>query len=418
MAAAARTPTLRDMRRSPPRLLVNPFDVDIGEFEPDLLFHDFYRRTHGGRAPLTYSRVSTDRIQRGFNRAALDGLLTVVSSTLDPSSVQRYKRRIRTGARPPLYLYRDDRSSSQLICSDDELTLQAYRELGISKVPAIIMDARPDDLETTGLEFVNLALPVVGPAVAHYPAYQRFVIRQETTVVTLAPDPLALSLEEMIARCRDTLDDRLQRLRLFHLQDDGADPVHYHHALASALARSSRMVEAIDALVRARVVEQASTILRSLYELSLSMYLDWLAPEELGDMFLRHARMSKAEVREEIRSDAQRMKDMQVKGTDEAIACWGKSITNLYSLVATAAQKGQVSPLRHLHGPIYSTLSSRSHQDYRAGSSFFHALQDRGAAADMVPLSFKDDTDRVHSILPIVVGQIVGIIDGDVGVPN
>lgn len=411
VTAKAKGLTLGEMKRSRPMQLVELSKLVVEDFEEDPLFADAYRRTHRHGVPMSYSRISTDRIQLGFNKGTSEGLIVVVSPPLVQSVVEAVKVSIRNGTRPAVFLYRDQRTPGKLICSDDECTLQAYRDLKISKVPAIVMDAHADDLETTGLEFVNRALPVNRSSKADCRIYRRFVKRDSELVATLIPDPLSQSLDRIIVVCRDALDHTLSLVRAFHVSD--TTPLHYHHAIASALIRSSRMVSAIERLASAGLVEQASLILRSLYELFLSMYLDWLAPEVLGDVFLWHARLHKDMLRDIVR-DA--VAEKRAAGASEKEASeWGRSLNSLYDLVSKASLKGEISPLRTLHDGLYNTLSSRSHQDYRAGSSFLHGLDGPDLPAQMIPTSISDDTDRVRTVLPVIVGMIVTIVRSDIG---
>lgn len=79
---------------------------------------------------------------------------------------------------------------------------------------------------------------------------------------------------------QSTIDVLTGRLKNFHGAYSAC--IHYHQTLFSVLYRLSEIIQAIRLLIKNSFYYQAVALLRSVYEISLDFYVDWLAPEQVG----------------------------------------------------------------------------------------------------------------------------------------
>ena len=201
------------------------------------------------------------------------------------------RRMIRSGRRPALFVYSarlHPISGYDLVCSDDVAVLLAYREERFGKVPVALLHPRRADLEESALLFRHIPTAPEAPAVF----IQAMRPRSDVVPSLLGDTGHELASTEALKTIYRELLKKLFVLRRFNYKTPQATRVHYHESLASALVRAARLVTGIHTMYRHSLFESAAALIRALYELSLSIYLDWLCPETIGPYFQQASRAS------------------------------------------------------------------------------------------------------------------------------
>lgn len=308
--------------------------------EEDPLFMKHWVRVLQGKAPLALTRVEESSVTAGFYRWE-DGHAKFF---IDPyaEDISDLKLMIRNGDRPAVYLYWShiNPKLDKLVCPDDINVLKAYRELGFRKIPARIMGAKQRFLDES-------AVLVTGDPSKFHSAMLKVRDTVEMSFGVPSP-PLADLLQGLIARC-GLVSDKLSKF-----DTNSGERPHYHQFLRAALIRQRRLLESISILCAAGRSDHAFAIMRLVYEASINTYIDWLAPDWFGPRFqyLSTQRRFEAEARQKMRSP----KPLRTV-VDVATANFLESVE----------QKARLYPPgEYFYRLAYPTMSSTSHQDYRA----------------------------------------------------
>jgi len=150
-------------------------------------------------------------------------------------------------------------------------------------------------------------------------------------------------------------------LRAFHLPDNPQEEIHYHHTLHSVAYRLSEGLQAISLLHSQGLTHQIRPLVRSMYELFLNFYIDWLCPEQVGPLLQTLAILKEAADTPDIR---------QLKRSME------ERYRGLVDICSNAAAKGGLSPLgKAFHDNIYPRLSQIVHQDFSVTHQYATTLE-------------------------------------------
>ena len=405
------------MEKSPFKLSANPLElvralptqlvpIDKIKRNPDKardeIFLAKYRAFLKGRTPVHETRLTLSKIRRGFWKKEAQGWV-LDGDEINRADLDYVIEIIRLGARPVLYVYETPHPQDEFrfICTDDTAIHAAYEQLGIVKVPVSVM-ARPKDLEESCL------------SVRHFPRGRREsialldgMVPVETRFVPSILGEKKPEITQSFSLLLAALSNAKQLVRDFHLP--GSTKLHYHHTLYSVLLRAEDCVESMKLLVGSGKTLTAAGLLRSLHELALVFYVDWLAP---GQTY-RYLQMASV---------------MNEKTWDECCSAWykedvaagaspleAKNIKDAhmrsFRLGSVVGDKARIFPLgEEFQRDIYSFLSDVIHHDFSMTARYAFTL-DHGDDA----IYHDDALDTIIHLSDILVGAIVSRVRDDVG---
>lgn len=322
--------------RSEKTVRVKPSDIGVNDdFEADDIYTKLYQAAHLGKISIGHTRVDEAAITQGFYRRSHGATEHVVDQ---PSKyIELMADRIRGGSRPPLLLYWNPLCphASKLVCPDDQLTLAAYRLIGIRKVPAQILGPRKSSLEESALIFKGNPTDFDGVMAVQA---QGFV-----GVSGAGEDGFSDDMRLLASLC----DRGLAAIKAFHA--DAGVGSHYHQALFARVYRHKRCLESIAGLLEIGNVDHAVVLTRILYEGFLEFYLDWLAPNQMGPV---------------IHYVSQYERSRGPKNND-GLRHPREHVGGLYDLISNVKRKASVSCLGvAFYELAYPALSSVVHQGY------------------------------------------------------
>jgi hypothetical protein len=175
------------------------------------------------------------------------------------------------------------------------------------------------------------------------------------------------------------------------------EKIHYHHTLYSVLCSLEQLLNAINLLLHNGLEHQVRPLVRSVYDLFLNFYIDWLYPEKMGALFQALAVLSRID-----------KLGPEHRSLNEAIR---KTFGGLVDILMNQSEKGRFSPLgEKAHQAIYSELSPSVHQDFGVTQDFGDSLET--GIIDPLPHA---ELSRVLNYLNAVVSATVIRIADDVG---
>jgi hypothetical protein len=345
--------------------------VDVSKLESsrtvfDQVFLKLYTRYLIGEIPVGYTRLRMDQIEIND----LPGHVTPAEH------VTGFAAAIQAGSRPTLYVYRSPNAGKESwVCSDDLPAAKAYLKLGLTWVPCAIFDPSDGGYENTCMVFRSIR--------ESRHVYERFLSPAQPKIRRVRSE--RWKVEER-NECIDTLTDRvrtvLAQLRLFHIEQEGQ--LHYHHTLASVLARTERILHAVNAVLAAGLPDQAVPLVRSAYELCLSVHFDWLNPERFGVHLQWHAALGQHELKKTWDEILANTPTGKRKREDSLRASFNK----VQTFAAKVSPRASISPFAALHERSYRTFSAFSHQDFSTAAIFAGALGE-----DVDPSAMRFDND-------------------------
>jgi hypothetical protein len=403
------TLTLKGLRRQPFTVRMPIDKIKREPFESDPEFSAHYTCTVRGEAPVGLTRVTTERIQVGFIRPG--DTAPTISPAIPDEHVLTFRKEIRCGRRPALWVYRPKGPCTRnLVCSDDVAALMAYRVEGFKTVPVCLMNPSIEDLEESALLFRYL--PSMPSLTSVFEG--SLVPKSGFAVAILGNATSAMPLSKAFGVLYAAASHRLKLLRRFNMKTTGSKRVHYHESMASALVRSARLISGARQMCAHGMPELAALPIRALYELSLSVYLDWLAPEVVGSYFNDYALVSHRGTRNEvIRSVAAERR--KTGWSDSAAQTWAKAQERMFTLVESPHQRAMVSPLAEAHDRIYPALCHEAHQDFVAGSRFLGALDTMAEPSSVVAPRIGGSNRTLLRVADLSVGSICMCADTDLG---
>jgi hypothetical protein len=277
----------------------------------------------------------------------------------------------------------------------------AYENLGISKVPVALM-GKPRDLEESSLsircfprgrkESVQLLEGVVP------------VTHKSVPSVLGANRPETLECFHLLLLA---LTETKAALKRFHRP--GSTVLHYHHTLYSVLLRAEECVDGMRLLIDARKPLAATGLLRSLHELALVFYVDWLAP---GSTY-KYLQMASVHSKKEWELNCEEWRKADVlAGT---LLVDAKNIKDAhmraFRLGSMVGERARLFPLGEtFQRDVYSFLSDVVHHDFSMTARYTHTL-DHGDEA----VYCEDALKTVVHLADILIAAMVSRIRADIG---
>lgn len=368
----------------------------------DIIFLAKYKGYLAGKTSIHETRISLKKIRRGFWRK-INEEWKLECDAINSENLDYMIQIIRLGDRPTIHLYENPNplDNFRFVCTDDAVTHAAYEHLGISKVPAALM-AKPRDLEESCLSIRHLprgrgkSIPLL-----------EGTIPVVSEMVPSILGPTKPSTEECFALLIASLATTKQLVRNFHLP--GSTVHHYHHTLYSVLLRAEECIESMRLLVESDKSLTATGLLRSLHELALVFYVDWLAPSHTYRYLQIASVMTEKKWEESCISwqkediaegaspiEARNLKDARMRS---------------FRLASVVGERARIFPLgEKFQKDIYSFLSDVIHHDFSMTARYAFTL-DHGDEAVY-------NEDILHTIIhlsDILVGAIVSRIRDDIG---
>ena len=310
---------------------------------------------------------------------------------------------IRLGHRPALYLYRNINKSDDraFVCPDDVAAYHAYKSLCINSVPALILGSRKSITES--------ALTIRALKCTYNP-YTPHIEAIVSNVHKLVPSLLG-SEKPGYEECFEILNEAVQytksRLKLFH--KGGMEDHHYHHTLYSILLRVQETLRSMKLLFDEGLYLNATSLVRNLYELTLTFYVDWLTPTQMH----KYLTLSSVATCEEWRKECDKTFREQVRN-----GLTPKDAKKLYDakmlgfrLASVVSEKARLFPLgEEHHRSVYSFLSKIVHQDFSMTARYAHTLEHGDES-----VFFEDARDTAIYCADIFTAAIVTRVIDDVG---
>lgn len=390
-----------NIQRTYPSFKIDSNLLRVPEFiiKPDPVFVERYKAYKLGEINAYATRVALDDILAGYYLSSLDN--TLVQENTPEEIIERQCKYIRAGGRPTLWVRENDsfRNAPRFFNSDSISSLKAYQKLGISSIPvAIVAKSPPRNLPNS-----SFVVGHGGELKDPIDRIESFLPCEVGTVPALAP--LDSPLPEVLTRAKDSLTTLIDRLKAFHC-DNEMEPLHYHDSIFSALIRARDAVTAIEILGENDLWTPTISLHRSIYELHLSFYIDWIAPEE------SYAGLSIAAT-----TSRQMLKDLEDKLTDSYSIGRSRSRGQKFAKRALIfvrwlekiSNKAQFVPIGiALHSKYYHLLSSVAHQDFEQTAT--HANRFRSPSFDYIG---EQNRNALSNFLSIVVGSTTQLIAND-----
>jgi hypothetical protein len=381
-----------------------PLDqIKIPDGRPtDEIFVGKYTSFLRGKAAIHHTRLALAKIRRGFWRP-IGGHFVLLEDKPPEDDVVYTRDLIRLGSRPALHIYENPNKDDGIpfVCADDGAVHAAYEQLRVLVVPVALM-GKPRDLDESCISVRSLPK---GPN--EWIALMDGVVSVTHTTVPsilgLEKPDLSTSLSRLLGSIQEL------KIRLKHFHKAGAVTFHYHHSLYSVLLRTEEHISSIKILTEAGMHLIAASLLRPLYELMLTFYVDWLSPSHTY-RYLQLASVM-TERQWEATCDIE-VKDLVSRGLSPADARKiKKAHMQGFRLCSVVAEKARIFPYgeKH-HRDIYSFLSDLLHHDFSMNARYTHTL-DHGDEA----VFHQDATKTILYAADIFVAAILSRIDSDIG---
>ena len=333
----------------------------------DEIFLSKYLGYLKGKVTIYATRMSLDRIKSGFWRPANPGF-EYICDDVPEEDIVHVESLIRLGDRPPLHIYPNPNKSDpfDFVCPDDVAVYLAYSSLGI-RTPPVILIGKPEFLDESCIGIKQFKC-TYNPFTSHI---ERIVSVTHKTVPsilgTTKPDH-STSLRRLI----EAVETTKEKVKSFHR--GGMVTLHYHHTLYSVLVRTGEALEGIRLLFEHGLYLNAASLVRTLYELALTFYVDWLSPTQMYQYLQLAAVMKEKEWEKECESvclqqtkaglsayDAKQLKDAKMFG---------------FHLASVVSEKARLFPLglEH-HKGLYSFLSDIAHHDFSMVARYTNTLE-------------------------------------------
>jgi hypothetical protein len=172
----------------------------------------------------------------------------------------------------------------------------------------------------------------------------------------------------------------------------------------SVLYRLSENIQAIRLLISNRYYYQAVALLRSMYEMSLDFYVDWLAPEQIGFWLQIHARVNREGFKQAMQLACRSKDPKRAKVLSEH-----KSYC--YNFFSNVSNKAVMSPLgRSFYDEVYSFSSEVVHQDFNMTEVYALFMEN--------PEYRSFDTKAIVTLvrcMDMITGKVYSRIEKDIG---
>jgi hypothetical protein len=333
----------------------------------DKIFQSKYSDYLSGKVTIYLTRMSLDRIKPGFWRPLSSGF-EYVCDDVPSEDVAYIENLIQLGDRPPLYIYWNPNKLDPIdfVCPDDVATYRAYAALGIF-TPPVILIGKPVSLDESCIAMKQFR----SGNTSRTSSMCGIVGNKHETVPSILglvkPD-YATSLDRLI----ESVEVAKDKVKAFHV--GGMVTLHYHHTLYSVLLRAQQTLKSIRLLFQNNLYLNAASQVRTLYELALTFYLDWLAPT----LTYRYLKLSAVMRESEWREDCEVTYRKQVKAGLSAYDAKLLLDSRMFGfrLASVVAEKARLFPfgLEH-HKGVYSFLSDIVHHDLSMDARYTHTLE-------------------------------------------
>jgi hypothetical protein len=368
----------------------------------DELFLSRYVAFLRGKIPIHETRLSLSLIRRGFWKRSEDKWVLIENKFTD-SDIADAIAMVRLGSRPILHLYENPNpdDSTRFVCADDVVMHAAYEKLGIRRVPVALM-GKPRDIEESCL------------------SVRCYLRKRENHIVLLAgvvpvthklvPSVLGPSkpkLNESWERLLEILTETKSALKQFH--QPGNIKFHYHHTLYSVLLRAEECVDSMRLLVEVNKPMVAAGLLRSLYELSLVFYVDWLAPEQT----FRYLQMASVQSEKQWEATCEEWRRADIAAGTSSLEAKNIKDAHMraFRLGSIVGERARLFPLgEKFQSDVYSFLSDVIHHDFSMAARYAHTL-DHGDEA----VYYSDVIQTIVHLTDVLVAAIVTRIRDDIG---
>lgn len=356
------------LRMRPETKIINFKDLIIEEYEEDKIFLKKYVDFLAGKSNAYITRISLSKIKPGFYKRYNNQWVYIVDK-INKIHVKAMIREIRIGNRPALHLYHNVNNECPytFICSDDVVIYEAYKTLGIHKVPAILLGSKKDLEESAFVQkkFQDALNNDV------YLIYSTININKILNSSLLGSN-LNIRVIDGIMKIEEYFNTLKLSLQKFHLA--GTFEIHYHEVLYSILLRIEEMLKSIRILLIEGLIFQATCILRSLYELSLNFYISWLSPYDMTQMLQISSALSELEWKRIC--EAQYQEQLSQASNQEFINTINKTKLYQYNFVNKVIEKARLSPLGEVfYSKVYTFLSDIVHHDFSMAARYKNALE-------------------------------------------
>jgi hypothetical protein len=364
-----------------------------GNREHDAHFIKLYQNYLTGSLKGAWTRVEATSIVAGLIKHDHGKLKEIIEYDQDKAAAHIMAAEIRRGLRPAITLYPGflPIHSDKFICVDDMATFYAYRQLGISKIPALILGSPKLSNESAILSSYT---PDGSAKNLHLVSKDL-----EYALISLGADISDLPFTTAISQLISHVDGCLAAISAFDLPAEPDQKIQYHETLYSIAYRMKEGLIAMRLLDENGLLLQGRSVVRTMYELSLNFYLDWLAPHIVGPLL-------------QSLSDIGRLPKSEDKKKLEQLL--RKRFGGLVDLCETVAAKGRMSPVGEVgHERIYGRLSPVAHQDFSVTQQYVHSLSEGKR-----PESPREEVEFLIRVLDIAVCNTVSRILDDVGAGN
>ena len=392
-----------------PTMMINKNNILVesnDNIEEDTIFSKKYLQFLNGKKNAYITRMSLDKIQKGFYKRDNHNKKWVYSvDSVNKEHLSIKIRDIKIGNRPLLHIYENPnkKSSFLFLCPDDVIIYEAYENLNIRKVPVIILGTKKYLEESA---FIQKMFPDKNINENSYLIYSNINITKKSYHSILGEN-FEDNIGKGIYRLEVIFIQLKNSLKKFHLE--GKLELHYHEMMYSVILRIIEMLKSIRLLLEEGLTFQACTILRSLYELSLNYYLSWLSPNEMALVLQNSNTMSELEWK---KVSEYLHKERLSNGLNEEFANDIKKVLQYqYSFSSKVIEKSKLTPLgEYFYNEIYTFLSDITHHDFSMVARYKNALEH----GDEV-IYDSDILKSIHRITDAVVSMVYLRMKDDIG---
>ncbi|ELS41754.1 hypothetical protein [Pseudomonas syringae] len=368
----------------------------------DPIFEKKYIHFLRGKKQALLTRLPLASILNGFYRRN-DGNSELIQDPINRGMVENIKAEIRSGRRPALYICKNLFTKEEFLYSapDDNHVYIAYEELKIHSVPVVLLEAS-DKLPESAFQVryqlyheENLGAFIC--AVSPHPERDDFH--------SILGEKISSTNDAALAKIQSTIEDLIEDIKGFH--GNYSTGIHYHQTLFSVLYRLNENIQAMRLLIENNYYYQAVALLRSIYEMSLDFYVDWLAPEEVGFWLQTHSRVNR-------KGFEYAMELASPSGNPKKKKLWMENMRYCYDFLGNVSNKANLSPLgRNFYDEVYTFTSEVIHQDFNMTEHYALFMEN--------PEHRSFDANAIKTLVrfvDMIAGKVCWRVATDIGVPE
>lgn len=366
----------------------------------DKIFSKKYLRLVKGEKQALLTRVSIKNIKNGFYERSGSNLKSVTDAVPEHDIAYALEL-IRSGHRPQVYVYKNinKETPEKYIAPDDSAVYQAYETLKIEMIPVVALETSIE-LEESAYEVRHLKLKEENLGAF----LSSIVAKKDTgTAYSVLGNNISNRHEENLEILYKRAISLTEKVKKFHsIYIPG---LHYHQTLFSILYRLSENLQAIKLLIKNEYYFQAVCLLRSIYEISLDFYVDWLAPEQIGFWLQVHSRVDRAGF-----NKAMELAHAEENAKKSKIIIDQKSYC--YNLLSNIRNKASLSPLGNsFYDEVYTFCSEVVHQDFNMTEIYAVLMENPNSK------TFNEkSTITLIRCLDLITAKICNRIEQDIGI--